>query len=162
VRTIEKYGTLEVTLLNHQDLISMSTVNRSTFQLRLRKSGSQEELGDCEADAEEEIECAITALRLAGTGDLGAQDVVYDREECGLGFRFSNLDLRVSPFGRKYDLTSVNDSDVVGYFNAVRKVRFHELSVALSRFNQAYSRQSLEDKIIDLTIALESSLLKGI
>jgi hypothetical protein len=150
------------TFLHHQDLISISTVNRSTFQLRWRKSASQDEMGECEAKAEDEIKCAITALRLAGPGDVGAQAVLYDREESGLGVGFSTLDLRVSPLGRKYDLNSVTDSDLVAHYSAVRKIGSRDLSIALSRFNQAYSRESAEDKIIDLTIALESSLLKGI
>src|SRR5216684_2539896 len=36
---------------------------------------------------------------------------------------------------------------------------YGDLSVALRRFNQSYERETPEDQIIDLTIALESTLL---
>ena len=36
------------------------------------------------------------------------------------------------------------------------------MRISLRRFNQAYARQCSEDGIIDLTIALESCLLRGI
>src|SRR5260221_4697854 len=39
---------------------------------------------------------------------------------------------------------------------------YGDLTVTLERFNQSYKRESHEDRIIDLTIALESSLLAGL
>ena len=39
---------------------------------------------------------------------------------------------------------------------------YGDMTVALRRFNQSYDRDTFEDKIIDLTIALESTLLAGL
>jgi hypothetical protein len=38
----------------------------------------------------------------------------------------------------------------------------HAFDIPLGRFNMSYARQSAEDKIVDLTVALESSLLFGL
>lgn len=43
--------------------------------------------------------------------------------------------------------------------NPQTQSQLRDLDVGLRRFNQAYARARTEDKIIDLTIALESSLL---
>lgn len=42
-----------------------------------------------------------------------------------------------------------------------RKGKLHELEVCLRRFEQTYSRERDEDKIIDLTVGLESTILFG-
>jgi hypothetical protein len=41
-------------------------------------------------------------------------------------------------------------------------VESEKLRLPIERFNETYSRSSIEDKIVDLAIALESTLLHGI
>jgi hypothetical protein len=54
-------------------------------------------------------------------------------------------------------------AEILDEIRAVRESKRHaDIAVALRRFNQAYERTKQEDILIDLVVALESSLLAGI
>jgi len=152
-------------VLIRQDDLSLRAVSRSNHRLRLEKVCSVEETADLDAAVPIRVDRIATALRLTKAGDLGAQVIFYDREESGLGSRYTALsDLAVEPLRKPYDLDLDTASAAADYYEALSQVsslaQGESLSIALRRFNQAYMRHDAEDKIIDLAIALESSLLK--
>ena len=121
----------------------------------------------------------LTALRLLKEGDVGAP-VIFEKGHIsswtGMAYyamplkeyliRDQNPDFPLTRYMlRESDLLSANsifknlerlNSQQAG--NGIRQPH-GDLTVALRRFNQAYGRDIPEDRIIDLTIALESCLL---
>jgi hypothetical protein len=110
-----------------------------------------------------ETRLTITAMRLLKQGDVGARMMYYrsslEHEEFtgGSGMGLQAREFTSAPYLLKADEGSSLLSLATLLHSAPRS-----LDVALRRFNQSYSRQSDEDRIIDLTIALESSLLADI
>jgi len=110
-----------------------------------------------------ETRLAIIAMRLLKAGDVGAQMLYYrsslEHEEFTGG---SGLPFRVREFTQDmYQLGAEETAPLLGLLASLRGASQH-LDVGLGRFNQSYSRQTGEDRIIDLTIALESLLLADI
>ncbi len=111
-----------------------------------------------------EFEDTTTALRLVKAGDVGAL-AFFERGRMVSGP--TTMSAYVSPAmlvrqnGALYHLTGANLPVVTTLYTALQQLgqRKNGLAVALRRFNQAYGRDIREDQIIDLTIALESSLL---
>jgi hypothetical protein len=117
-----------------------------------------------------EAEDILTALRLTKAGDVG----VLGYFEAG---RMPRSYTEGSSFisGPNDQSTGWTDSShdywlfqtdlpvVQGVYEALQKLNTQKggLAVSLRRFNEAYDRSTPEDKIIDLTIALESCLLAG-
>jgi len=113
--------------------------------------------------------CAITALRLLKPGPIGASVIVH-REiwphpdgrssvaelpefylpAMTLG-RYNLAASEVEPFKALYDMLA----------SARTTARFKPVALCLRRFNLSYSRDHRDDRIIDLVIALEGSLLFG-
>lgn len=116
----------------------------------------------------------LTALRLSKRGDVGILGLLEERQVSSVWDRdFVNvlLDEYPTTLGRStYILNETELPKVRKIFDAPQRLKtvprrgdtiqsHGELTVALRRFNQVYGRHLIEDRIIDLTIALESSLL---
>jgi hypothetical protein len=111
----------------------------------------------------------LTAFRLYKAGDIGSKFHVTEHLDPVTSFS----GLRGSPLvgfwipahGKKYQIDGVELPKAFKIFKDLCKLekcnKLLGLNVALRRFNQSYSRKLPEDKIIDLTIALESILLSA-
>ena len=107
----------------------------------------------------DEVARVVTALRLFGSGDVGIPAVLGT--STGLFEKSASqyvFDGRARNSGRIYELRAADWDAVTKVYDAVEAID-EKMSIPLRRFNQAYGRQSGEDTIIDLTIALESCLL---
>jgi hypothetical protein len=108
----------------------------------------------------------ISALRLAGTGQIGAPAFFQNRESSGLGLTAQNLPNLCVPEFIPKPLTLDNETikrtqENYALLTAAKSDSPEfDLQVSLRRFNQAYSRDNLEDPVLDYTIALESCLLR--
>jgi hypothetical protein len=141
-------------------------VAQSTFMLSL--SYSHDDPGDYDARQRERdaAERVISALRLAGTGPLGA--LCYYQKDL-VNKPYSNTtysemrDYGVKNSSQKYRLAKDRVAVVLSLISALDSMaeskRTRALEVALRRFNQSYGRSCPEDQIIDHVIALESCLL---
>lgn len=106
----------------------------------------------------------IRALRLLHSGDVAAPIYfVWDASNHRPVSSGGRLDRIIQPAEGAYELSALDIS------NADQLVRQLEhpnvagsLQTALTYLEQSYSRSSIEDRLIDLAIALESSLLFGI
>jgi hypothetical protein len=69
-------------------------------------------------------------------------------------------------FGSVYSLCSEDIQGLTIIFNSLKSLgaqgALRSVEVGIRRFNQAYGRKNPEDRIIDLTVALENLLLTGI
>ncbi len=109
-----------------------------------------------------EARTAITALRLMKAGDVGAFSIYYGPPIGKFNAGASIDDFRVQAFAsNKYSLLSTEVPTLLALFETVQRSIFGPLQVAFRRFNQSYARRQSDDKIIDMCIALESSLLTG-
>jgi len=111
---------------------------------------------------------AITSMRLGAPGHVGTRAALSaapppssPSHRGGTGIN----DLDVSRHSSTYRFSSGLVRQVLETFAQLREAddsgRLRELALSLRRFNQSYERERLEDQIIDLTIALESSILFG-
>lgn len=116
------------------------------------------------------IYCFIDTLRLLKEGEVGALWSFDHGDDTFASFReFSSAEL-TDYYARPYrDTYSFLDCDLAPFqslFQAIRSLRqsgtLKPLEIGLRRFNQAYGRLTEEDKIIDWTIALESTLLANL
>ena len=121
-----------------------------------------------QSDLQEDAERVITALRFLKVGDVGTPAIIEvgHGELCTCGHRAGfPSDLRPRRYGRPYELSKPELASVSRLVSSLLKAaegsRLSGMQVSLRRFNQAYGRENAEDRIIDLTIALESCLLKG-
>jgi len=141
------------------------------FQLTGSHIENRNTLGNPELNME--VEKIITVLRLVKAGDVAA--LAY--------FEMSQMPRSIMPssfislpndqsirqvdslyshqFGSLYTLSQTDLPVIQTLYESLQKLDTQKsgLAVALRRFNQAYSRTIHEDRIIDLTIALESCLL---
>jgi hypothetical protein len=117
----------------------------------------------------------VAALRLLKKGDVGAP-AIYEKNQRPVlwqGVRMVNVlgnqqvrQFPLSPF-QYYELSEPDIPDLKELSKALHQLRtgrpqaslYGDMTLALRRFNQSYNRTVPEDQIIDLTIALESSLL---
>ena len=131
-----------------------------------------------------ELRDIITVLRLFKKGAVGAP-AIFEKGDVHSWKRHSGynrsiqLEDRVNDYEisrlslpSRYVLSTGEVTRIKSLFDALQQLGNHpsakkahkphrELTVALRRFNQTYGREAQEDRIIDLTIALESSLLAG-
>jgi hypothetical protein len=113
---------------------------------------------------------AITALRLLKSGDVVGPAIFLEPEVRSISTLGSQSQLlsghRFLWFGSPYVLDVSDIPAAQAIFTEVQRQGRRRsgtgLTVALRRFNQSYSRESDEDRIIDLTIALEGTLLAGV
>ncbi len=123
----------------------------------------------------DEIRDIVTALRLLQAGDVGV--TAYVERDTRVPPHSSGhphmgvpavlwSDFRVRRHGVVYNLDEDKIPAACQLTEALQQLheRPHRggLEVALSRFNQSYGRDFPDDRIIDLTIALESCLLAAI
>jgi Apea-like HEPN len=117
----------------------------------------------------------MTALRLLRKGDVGTP-AIYEKNHTPVlwqGVRMVNVlgnqqvrQFPLSPF-QYYELSEHEIPPLKELSKALHQLRtghaqvplYGDMAVALRRFNQSYNRGLPEDQIIDLTIALEGSLL---
>jgi hypothetical protein len=107
----------------------------------------------------DEVVRVVTAMRLLGSGDVGIPAVLGT--SAGLFEKFASqyvFDGRARNSSRMYELRAADWGAFTKVYDALGAID-GKMSIPLRRFNQAYGRQSGEDTIIDLTIALESCLL---
>ena len=107
----------------------------------------------------DEVVRVVTVMRLFGSGDVGIPAVLGTSS--GLFEKFASqyvFDGRARNSGRMYELRAADWDAFTKVYDALGTID-DKMSIPLRRFNQAYSRQSGEDTIIDLMIALESCLL---
>lgn len=113
---------------------------------------------------------AITALRLLHAGDVGTAAAIRTAAPPYLGhvgsgatsmndFRSPRSMGSTSQYRLEHEEVGTLCQILSQLANPQTQSQLRDLAVGLRRFNQAYSRERVEDKIIDLTIALESSLL---
>lgn len=114
----------------------------------------------------------LTAFRLCKPGRFGAS-LYFERfaetEMISMATMLNNFFLaRPDTWNFNKEIYELKNSDlslIKRLFSLLEEQEHrgqHDLSVSLSRFNQSYSRDSIEDKLIDLSIALESCLLSGV
>jgi hypothetical protein len=114
-----------------------------------------------------EVTTFMTAMRLLKRGMIGASLLSYQQDyplNLPMGGTVLN-GLSIPKFQMlRYSLSASEVDPLLVIFRNLLDYpssKLKKLQVALRRFNQSYSRQSAEDRIIDLTIALESCLLAG-
>jgi hypothetical protein len=112
-----------------------------------------------------ELASFIIACRLFKKGLVG---VYHAFEDNGRSIilrenELLNYNILGNPFGSYLTLKADELPQVTKIFNYIKKIgQWKGLEVAIRRFNQSYARELGEDRIIDLTIALESCLLSGV
>lgn len=109
----------------------------------------------------------LSAFRLLKAGKVGADQIIYRPESPVSDSHGSGglNDFQIEHADEQYSLEEVDTAPVLSLYELLKKGRSTfsvPLDVALRRFNQSYGRRSPKDKILDLTIALESSLLAGL
>lgn len=148
---------------------------RSTYKIRLKYMTSDEPYnlrGRLSNFVYDKIEFCITALRLLHRGRLGAFNMVIKTIDYNplypeyiiypLEFRLPERDI-VLNLSDEYHLVDEDVSNLKQLFNKFNNSkRLKILTGALRRFNQVYSRSFYEDKVVDLTIVLENTLLFNI
>ena len=167
-------GSFSFTLVPVPDLRSLLWVD---FKLTGSYSRKRDELLENSyehLDIVKEMGDVLTALRLLKRGDVGILGLLEERQVSSVWDQdFVNVLLDEYPttnWGSTYILNETDLPEVRKICDALRRVKavprhgdtvqsHGELTVALRRFNQLYGRHLIEDRIIDLTIALESSLL---
>jgi hypothetical protein len=116
----------------------------------------------------------VTALRLIKPGDVAVTGYAAQTDEVpplggypslrALGVLWS--DFQVRRHGTDYTLEEADIEDARYFVEALEMLDSRPkrggLDVALRRFNQSYSREYNEDRLIDLTVALESTLLADV
>jgi len=152
----------------NQGIMSAGALQRAKFKLSFTKEYKQQDEGDLQWEIQIEAERVISALRLAGPGRIGAPAFFQNRKDSGLSTTVQNLpNLSVPEFIPKplllnADLLERTQANYTLLVAAHSDASEFELQVSLRRFNQAYSRDNLEDPVLDYTIALESCLLRGL
>lgn len=142
------------------------------------QSGNRQQDGKAFARSHQEmlfeIRNIVTALRLLKAGDVSVTAYIEQSTENLLHGGYPTMgnpgvfmpDFQMRRHGSLYILHETEVPTVKRLVEELHKLdaRQHRggLEVALRRFNQSYSRDSFEDRIIDLTISLESCLLSAI
>jgi hypothetical protein len=114
----------------------------------------------------ESISGLVTALRLFKTGLVG-YNIVRTFSSPELPVPFGTQTSLTSSYkrfgGEQYALTKLEASEFKKFWESINKIDFDafpQLSIALSRFNFAYERDKLEDKLIDFMVAFEALFFK--
>jgi hypothetical protein len=122
------------------------------------------------------IHRCITALRLYKPGSIGSLFIVETENEsphdesklCTTSFS-DDIGNEPENWGHGEGPYKLNIGEVDGFLTIYKQIsnpaardRLKKLEIGLRRFNNSYNRFSIEDKIIDLTIALESTVLFNI
>ncbi len=140
----------------------------TSFMLTLWSARGRDDPISIEDEVVKRAEYAITALRLLKAGCVGATHMLHFHEWPLYHTSFMTRpmwDYGVPIHPPWYHLT---ESDLPGLCQLYETLsllhsrrQLHDLDVCIRRFNSSYGRDKDEDRIIDLAIALESSLLHG-
>ncbi|MBA2681520.1 MAG: hypothetical protein H0U76_24360 [Ktedonobacteraceae bacterium] len=143
-----------------------------TFSAPKKEDAS--DMGNTRQEALDELGDTMNAMHLLKGGDVGSPAIYQKRLEPVLweGTRMCYPLNQVRQFPSPFSTYELHESDIaplqalVKVLQQVRSAQsrgvsalYGDLSVGLRRFNQSYERRIPEDQIIDLTIALESTLL---
>ncbi|MCP4050491.1 MAG: hypothetical protein GY730_07285 [bacterium] len=120
-------------------------------------------------DTSKDILDVVTAMRLVQAGSVGLSHIFFiNRLSYSIARSQTIFDFMVPDSGCKiYKLSSRTDINrIKKYIKMLVDIRdnnnYEEIRLAIRRFNLSYSRHHLEDRLLDLVIALESSVLFGI
>jgi hypothetical protein len=128
---------------------------RKTFMLPPGQSPETDEM-------RESIGYVVGALRLHKRGDVGTW-AEFSRAPIEASYAGGYLEeYRVRRGGTTYAFLAADVPAVVALAEGLRDARVKSLAIALRRFNLVYARDLHEDRIIDLSVSLEASLLAGI
>jgi len=108
-----------------------------------------------------ECELILTTLRLLKVGMVGA-GMIFFTDVAQSSIHPLELHTVKRRGNSVYELTEVDIPILYELVNDFNKHVQNQLAVAIRRFNLAYTRSFPEDRIIDLTIALESCLLNDV
>lgn len=151
--------------------VDFETFLKTHFQLTGFHIGTRNTFGNQELITE--VKNVITAFRLVKSGDIGVL-AFFERSQMPRSFlpsSFINLpndqsirrpdSLYALQFGSPYTFSEADLPVAQTLTESLQRLDMQEcgLAVALRYFNQAYGRTIPEDRIIDLTVALESCLL---
>ena len=114
--------------------------------------------------ASENFDNLITALRLFKDGVVGYNNIyAFTLASWDKSMRANLVERKFS--GKKYILSKSEVHEFKKWWKEFTKfkslMKRKEIEIAIRRFNYAYERVSLEDKLIDYIIAFESLLLTG-
>lgn len=118
-----------------------------------------------DVDVNETFTKLVTALRLFKSGTVGFNIIktLATLDVPGLmGGTRSGLEYK-KYFGQTYTLTGTEVSKFKSFWNRFNQIHLEQpapLSVAIRRFNYAYERNRLEDKLIDYMITFEALFFK--
>ncbi|HEU5378016.1 MAG TPA: hypothetical protein VFV38_21555 [Ktedonobacteraceae bacterium] len=144
-----------------------------TFSAQKKEDAS--DVSNTRQEALDELGDIMTAMHLLKGGDAGAPAIYQKRLAPVLweGTRMCYPLNQVRQFpSSRFSAYELHESDIAPLQELVKALQqlrlaqprgtsavYGDLSVGLRRFNQSYERRLPEDQIIDLTIALESTLL---
>lgn len=117
---------------------------------------------------EKKVRLFITALRLTDAGDVGASMIMHKPLRCMMWGDGASMmpETTARVHGGIFDLDQDHKlGRAISLYNQLlaleQENRLRQLEMAIRRFNQSYGRDLFEDRIIDLTIVLEATLLHG-
>lgn len=149
--------------LDLEGWLSVDSISRASFKLETRHlskpndPATLDELGG----AHERI---ITALRLLKGGEVGVATVLQVQEPLGGCQTIQTSQFMIEPLRPIYKLLASEVADLLKLEGQLHLLATTQgmggLRVGLDRFNSTYARRDLEDRIIDLAIALESCLVR--
>jgi hypothetical protein len=114
------------------------------------------------------IQCFITATRLLDLGRVGAEHLVcrrvWERPGVGASYRGFECTDTWNPSDAAITLSDApNVERLTRQLDQVRgKPGYSRIAVAMRRFNLAFCRSFAEDSLVDLTIALENTVLADV
>ena len=175
-----KFGSLELTKFSPEE--KTATWNAGPFdmtvtvydfsQVKYKLSGSYvqtEPPSTTKNPTLTDAESVITALRLLKSGEVGALwtwDCPEDPTDSSVIGGVELTPFHARRFGSVYCLCPEDIHGLMTVFERLKSLgsqgSLRSVEVGIRRFNQAYGRKILEDRVIDLTVALENLLLTGI
>lgn len=134
---------------------------------------TQKEFGDItrasvtltDQEISDKIGKLVTALRLYKPGIVGLNMIkTISTSELPIPVGMSRFSMPYKSFlGERYALTGNEVNEFRRFWNMVRQLsleKFTQVDIALRRFNYAYERDKLEDKLIDFMVAFEALFFK--
>ena len=115
-------------------------------------------------DVGERVNKVLTALRLFKQGATGF-NIIRTRIVLDLPYEAmaTRMGLHKQFWGPAYTLNETEKGEFVAFWNTIDKLDLEQpaaLSVAVRRFNYAYDRHNLEDKLVDFMVAFEALFFK--
>jgi len=153
-------------MLSHFQVLSFRFAMESLYQAKKiigEPSASAKKPTDI--DAPLKFDKLITAFRLFKPGILGF-NIITTESTLEIPTIFGEMRGRTFHkqfLGQPYNLTKTEVNEFKNFWNGFEKMDLEELtflSVAIRRFNYAYERDKLEDKLVDFMVAFEALFFK--